>query len=182
VPSPFTVALAASALAAPAPPAASVQPYWQEKGCHQHYRSAVAYRRIRQTLRTTWPLPNGARAKIGRWSTCLASRQKAHHAHQRARGWHRWRRSYGPSWAIRFHSLPAYAQQWAVSTGGCESGNDPTTNTGNGYYGSMQWTMHTWYSAGGDRPPTSASREHRWVLSWNWHVGHPSGQWPVCGE
>ena len=28
--------------------------------------------------------------------------------------------------------------------GNCESGNNPTTNTGNGYYGAFQFTIGTW--------------------------------------
>ena len=39
----------------------------------------------------------------------------------------------------------------------CESGGNPGTNTGNGFYGKYQFTLSTWQSVGGSGNPASAS-------------------------
>ena len=39
----------------------------------------------------------------------------------------------------------------------CESGGDPSTNTGNGFYGKYQFTLGTWPSVGGSGNPAAAS-------------------------
>lgn len=38
----------------------------------------------------------------------------------------------------------------------CESGGNPTTNTGNGYYGKYQFDLQTWRAFGGTGLPSSA--------------------------
>ena len=37
----------------------------------------------------------------------------------------------------------------------CESGGNPGTNTGNGFYGKYQFTLSTWQSVGGSGNPAS---------------------------
>ena len=37
-------------------------------------------------------------------------------------------------------------QTWLDQLGQCESGNNPRTNTGNGFYGEFQFTIDTWNS------------------------------------
>jgi hypothetical protein len=39
----------------------------------------------------------------------------------------------------------------------CESGGDPTTDTGNGFYGKYQFDLPTWQSVGGSGNPAQAS-------------------------
>ena len=39
----------------------------------------------------------------------------------------------------------------------CESGSNPSTNTGNGFYGKYQFTQSTWESVGGSGNPAYAS-------------------------
>ena len=39
----------------------------------------------------------------------------------------------------------------------CESGGNPSTNTGNGFYGKYQFTQETWQSVGGTGNPAAAS-------------------------
>ena len=39
----------------------------------------------------------------------------------------------------------------------CESGGNPSTNTGNGFYGKYQFTQATWQSVGGTGNPAAAS-------------------------
>ena len=39
----------------------------------------------------------------------------------------------------------------------CESGGNPATNTGNGFYGKYQFTLCTWQSVGGTGNPAAAS-------------------------
>ena len=39
----------------------------------------------------------------------------------------------------------------------CESGGDPTTDTGNGFYGKYQFTLETWAAVGGSGNPAHAS-------------------------
>lgn len=38
----------------------------------------------------------------------------------------------------------------------CESGGNPTTNTGNGYYGKYQFDLQTWHAFGGTGLPSNA--------------------------
>ena len=40
----------------------------------------------------------------------------------------------------------------------CESGDNYTINTGNGYYGAYQFSLGTWHSVGGQGYPNQASR------------------------
>lgn len=75
----------------------------------------------------------------------------------------------------------------AATTGGvwyelrmCESGDDYSTDTGNGYYGAYQFALSTWYGLGftglpSDAPPAvqdQAAEELQARSGW--------GQWPVC--
>lgn len=62
----------------------------------------------------------------------------------------------------------------------CESGNDWSINTGNGYYGGLQFSEQTWLAEGGGRyaqyPNEASESEQIAVAS---HMG--LGNWPVCG-
>ena len=177
----LTTAALALALALPGGAEAAPPDPYPPASCPKVWRSTVARNRIRALLLSDDPYPD--RRKVRRYVRCVETRAKARAGARVARkAWRARRTDYSLYWRIRFARLPSYAQQWAWSTGACESGNNSRTSTGNGFYGAFQWVPSTWYAAGGDRFPTEASWHHQAVLAWNWHVGHPSGQWPNCGE
>lgn len=64
----------------------------------------------------------------------------------------------------------------------CESGGNPSTNTGNGFYGKYQFTMSTWASVGGSGNPAYASEEEQDRRAAALYAREGSSPWPVCGR
>jgi hypothetical protein len=64
----------------------------------------------------------------------------------------------------------------------CESGNNWSINTGNGFYGGLQFTLGTWHSNGGSGMPQNASREEQIRVAENVLQSQGIGAWPVCGR
>ena len=62
----------------------------------------------------------------------------------------------------------------------CESGGNPTTNTGNGYYGLYQFSLSTWRSLGGTGLPSEASAAEQTALAQALQARSGWGQWPAC--
>lgn len=62
----------------------------------------------------------------------------------------------------------------------CESGGNPATNTGNGYYGMYQFTLGTWQSLGGTGLPSEASADTQTALAQALQARSGWGQWPAC--
>jgi hypothetical protein len=64
----------------------------------------------------------------------------------------------------------------------CESGGDPQTDTGNGFYGKYQFTLPTWQAVGGAGNPARApeAEQDRRAAALLAQAG--PGQWPVCGR
>jgi hypothetical protein len=64
----------------------------------------------------------------------------------------------------------------------CESGGNPQTDTGNGFYGKYQFTLATWQAVGGAGNPAQASEgeQDRRAAALLAQAG--PGQWPVCGQ
>jgi hypothetical protein len=64
----------------------------------------------------------------------------------------------------------------------CESGGNPQTDTGNGFYGKYQFTLDTWQAVGGAGNPAQASEaeQDRRAAALLAQAGR--GQWPVCGQ
>ena len=62
----------------------------------------------------------------------------------------------------------------------CESGGNPTTNTGNGFYGMYQFTASTWASVGGSGLPSDASAEEQTMRAQILQQRAGWGQWPAC--
>jgi hypothetical protein len=64
----------------------------------------------------------------------------------------------------------------------CESGGNPQTDTGNGFYGKYQFTLSTWQAVGGSGNPAQASEgeQDRRAAALLAQAG--PGQWPVCGR
>jgi hypothetical protein len=64
----------------------------------------------------------------------------------------------------------------------CESGDNWSINTGNGFHGGLQFTLSTWHANGGAGTPESAGRDEQIRVAEN--VLHTQGikAWPVCGR
>jgi peptidoglycan hydrolase-like protein with peptidoglycan-binding domain len=64
----------------------------------------------------------------------------------------------------------------------CESGGDPTTDTGNGYYGKYQFSLATWHRMGGSGNPARASEALQDQLAAKLYAQDGAAPWPVCGS
>ncbi len=64
----------------------------------------------------------------------------------------------------------------------CESGGDPGTDTGNGFYGKYQFTMSTWASVGGSGNPAAASEAEQDKRAAMLYAQQGASPWPVCGQ
>lgn len=62
----------------------------------------------------------------------------------------------------------------------CESGGNPSTNTGNGYYGLYQFSLSTWQSVGGSGLPSDASAAEQTKRAQILQARAGWGQWPAC--
>ena len=65
----------------------------------------------------------------------------------------------------------------------CESTNNWSINTGNGYYGGLQFDISTWNSAGGSAyasRPDLASREQQIAVAENLYADRGTSPW-ACG-
>lgn len=63
----------------------------------------------------------------------------------------------------------------------CESGGNPRTDTGNGFYGKYQFTLDTWQAVGGSGNPAQASEGEQDRRAAQLLARAGAGQWPVCG-
>jgi nucleoid-associated protein YgaU len=83
-------------------------------------------------------------------------------------------------------SAPAHADSvnWdAVAQ--CESGNNWSISTGNGYYGGLQFSQGTWNAYGGGKYASTAnqaSRSQQIAVAEKVLQGQGIGAWPVCGK
>ena len=64
----------------------------------------------------------------------------------------------------------------------CESGGNPTTDTGNGYYGKYQFSLETWQRMGGTGNPAQASEALQDQLAAKLYAQEGAAPWPVCGS
>jgi hypothetical protein len=64
----------------------------------------------------------------------------------------------------------------------CESGGNPATNTGNGFYGKFQFTQQTWESVGGSGNPAQASEAEQDRRAAMLYAREGASPWPVCGR
>lgn len=64
----------------------------------------------------------------------------------------------------------------------CESGGNPATDTGNGFYGKYQFTLQTWQAVGGSGNPAQASEAEQDRRAAQLYAQAGPGQWPVCGR
>lgn len=63
-----------------------------------------------------------------------------------------------------------------------ESGGDPATDTGNGYYGMYQFTLGTWQAAGGTGNPADASAAEQTAVAQRVQQQQGWGAWPVTSR
>ena len=59
-----------------------------------------------------------------------------------------------------------------------ESGGNPSTNTGNGYYGLYQFDLQTWQSVGGKGLPSDASAEEQTMRAQKLYEQRGTSPWP----
>jgi resuscitation-promoting factor RpfB len=64
----------------------------------------------------------------------------------------------------------------------CESGGDPTMDTGNGYFGKYQFSRATWRSVGGRGNPARASESEQDRRALRLYRREGTKPWPVCGR
>ena len=64
----------------------------------------------------------------------------------------------------------------------CESGGNPRTNTGNGFYGMYQFTLETWRSLGGTGYPHEADAATQTEMAKRLQQRAGWGQWPGCSD
>ena len=79
----------------------------------------------------------------------------------------------------------AESRAWASGTGPtnvrmCESGNNYSTNTGNGYYGAWQFDSSSWHANGGGQfaaNPSSASKDQQDYVAYTYWQRAGWGPW-----
>jgi Transglycosylase-like domain len=64
----------------------------------------------------------------------------------------------------------------------CESGGNPATNTGNGFYGKYQFTLSTWQSVGGSGNPAQAPEAEQNKRAAILYAREGASPWPACGR
>jgi hypothetical protein len=64
----------------------------------------------------------------------------------------------------------------------CESGGNPATDTGNGFYGKYQFTLQTWESVGGSGNPAAAGEAEQDRRAAVLYAREGATPWPVCGR
>ncbi len=70
---------------------------------------------------------------------------------------------------------------WLAAVRECESGDDYSTATGNGFWGAYQFTASSWAAVGGSGLASEASpREQDERAAALYRLSGP-GNWPVCG-
>lgn len=81
---------------------------------------------------------------------------------------------------VREQASSASPQLEAIAA--CESGGNPATDTGNGFYGKYQFTLATWQAVGGSGNPAQASEAEQDRRAATLMAQAGPGQWPVCGR
>jgi hypothetical protein len=64
----------------------------------------------------------------------------------------------------------------------CESGGNPATDTGNGFYGKYQFDLQTWAAVGGSGNPAHASEAEQDRRAAILYERAGPSPWPVCGR
>jgi hypothetical protein len=174
-----TLTLAGGALAAVAAPAGAASPITADlPGAGQGLAPLVSVaktplvtrdvRLARKVARLTGEdLKPGYRKTVRGWSIAKLTR---HHRHLR-RALRAARRDAAPTASPQLEAIAA-----------CESGGNPRTDTGNGFYGKYQFTLDTWQAVGGAGNPAQASEAEQDRRAARLLAAAGPGQWPVCGR
>lgn len=64
----------------------------------------------------------------------------------------------------------------------CESGGNPSADTGNGFYGKYQFTAETWAAVGGSGNPAAAPEAEQDERAELLYAREGASPWPVCGQ
>lgn len=152
-----------------------------KRGCDTSYTYKAAKRGLRASLKHHQPMSKAAGRKAWRYVVCTRSRDATRGLRRLRRSIKKWRQAYENVWVIRFNALPSWDQAWAYSTGACESGNNPATNTGNSFSGAFQFLPSTWWAAGGTGMPHQHSWHYQAWIAVHWMHKAGASQWPVCG-
>lgn len=81
---------------------------------------------------------------------------------------------------VRTHGQQRWHNWAALSL--CESGGNPRTNTGNGFYGAYQFDAQTWVSVGGHGLPSDASLTEQTYRAQLLYARRGAQPWPACGH
>ena len=154
--------------------------YAAERGCQVTHPSKKSYRKVDRMLRHHYPLRQIQRRRSKHYAVCVATREKSRAVFDFIQRSYKWRKQYAHKWPIKFNSLPAAWQNWAVATSSCESGMNPSTATGNGYYGGFQFLPSTWWAAGGTGMPNQHSWHYQAWIAVHWRMRSSQAQWPNC--
>lgn len=106
--------------------------------------------------------PSGHLTRDGRAVRALHERRRRHHRRRHVQG------------------STASAPLRAIAA--CESGGNPSADTGNGFYGKYQFTLQTWQSVGGSGNPAAASEAEQDRRAAMLYAQAGSSPWPVCGR
>jgi len=176
----LTLALAPTLAHAGSTDSRIAEPFWKQKGCAHVHKSKKAYKVIRGLVRNTNPTVKTDR--VDHWATCLATRAKAHRAHELARTHRKWRKQAPQVYRILLLRNYAWTLGWLASTRSCESGgNYSAVSSGGTYRGAYQFDYGTWAEVGGSGDPAAA---HPWEQDYRaarLYSIAGSGRWPVCG-
>jgi hypothetical protein len=157
---------AATPATAPLPgPGQGIAPLVQVAKTPLVTRDVRLARKVAQLRGTT--LKRGYRKTVRAWSITKLARHHRHLLHElRA--------------ARREARSSASPQLRAIAS--CESGGNPRTDTGNGFYGKYQFTLDTWQAVGGSGNPARASEGEQDRRAAQLLAQAGPGQWPVCGR
>jgi hypothetical protein len=84
--------------------------------------------------------------------------------------------------AARRHKAQVSASPTLEAIAACESGGNPATDTGNGFYGKFQFTQSTWESVGGSGNPAAAGEAEQNARAAMLYAREGASPWPVCGR
>lgn len=88
----------------------------------------------------------------------------------------------------RLRDRQAAAARWSTASPAleaiarCESGGNPATDTGNGFYGKYQFDLQTWAAVGGHGNPARASEAEQNRRATMLYARAGASPWPVCGR
>jgi len=163
----------------PAPATVQAKHWQMKEQCDHGHRGFVAKHRIQNLMRSTEMLTQKRWHRVQHYVKCTMTAKQSKRLRKTLNRLRAWRASHKDY--LIYSRLPAWTHAWAVNTGACESGNDPTTNTGNGYYGAFQFNLGTWAAAGGQGMPNLQSWHYQATIAIKLMLREGAQHWPNCG-